>query len=263
MQTTMSSSLPPEILDLIVDHLHDEPTALKACCVVSKSWIQRTRTHLFASVEFCSPAPPIELWKKSFPDPSSSPAHYARHLSIHNIRDIAAADADWIHPFHNIVYLHLRSQGWVGHRIFRGPFCGLSPTLRSLHLSSTSPDVLDFICSFPLLEDLAWDFLGEGGEPWDTPSTSPKLTGSLDLSGVIGGTHPAVRRLLSLPNGLHFVKIMVTCLSEDVEATTDLVLSCSDNLESLEVSFYSLGTFPSVSVSGRRLTTGSRGSSHA
>jgi hypothetical protein len=56
---------------------------------------------------------------------------------------------------------------------------------------------------------------------------------------------------------------MVTCLSEDVEATTDLVLSCSDNLESLEVSFYSLGTFPSVSVSGRRLTTGSRGSSHA
>ena len=255
----MSSSLPLEILDHIVDHLHDEPTALKACCVVSKSWIQRTRTHLFASVEFCPPAPPIELWKKTFPDPSSSPAHYTRHLSIH--RDIAATDADWIRPFHNIVSLHLSSIGWVGHRIFRLLFCGLSPTLRSLHLACTSPDVLDFICSFPLLEDLAWVFLAED-EPWNTPSTSPKLTGSLDLRGALGGTRPAVRRLLNLPNGLHFVKIMVACLDEDVKATTDLVSSCSDNLESLEVSFYSLGAFPLVSVSGQRLTTGIRGCSH-
>jgi hypothetical protein len=67
---------------------------------------------------------------------------------------------------------------------------------------------------------------------------------------------------MSLPNGLHFVEIMVACLNEDVEATTDLVSSCSDNLESLEVSFYSLGTSPSVSVSGQRLTTGTRGCSH-
>jgi len=52
-ETTMSRSLPPEILDLIVDHLHDEPTALKACCLVSKSWVPRTWNHLFALVEFC------------------------------------------------------------------------------------------------------------------------------------------------------------------------------------------------------------------
>ncbi|KAF9645264.1 hypothetical protein BDM02DRAFT_3073690, partial [Thelephora ganbajun] len=55
-QTTMSSPhqshLPPEILDYIVDLLHDEPETLKQCCLVSKSWVSRTRKHLFANVEF-------------------------------------------------------------------------------------------------------------------------------------------------------------------------------------------------------------------
>ena len=31
------SNLPPEILDYILDLLHDEPEALKECCLVSKS----------------------------------------------------------------------------------------------------------------------------------------------------------------------------------------------------------------------------------
>ena len=257
----MSSSLPPEILDLIIDHLHDEPTALKACCLVSKSWIQRSRTHLFASVEFCPPAPPIELWKKTFPDPPSSPAHHARRLYIHDIKGVTAADADWIRPFHNIVHLHLKSRGWVGRRASHAPFRGFSPTLRSLRLTSTSPDVLDLICSFPLLEDLAWVFLSQGNDMWTTPSTSPKFTGSLDLRA-IGAIHPAVRRLLDLPNGLHFAKITVACRDEDVEPTTDLVSSCSDTLKSLEVSYYSLGASPSASMNGQRLTTSTRGCSH-
>jgi len=34
--------LPPEILDYIVDLLHNSPNALKECCLVSKSWIPRT-----------------------------------------------------------------------------------------------------------------------------------------------------------------------------------------------------------------------------
>ncbi|KAF9789198.1 hypothetical protein BJ322DRAFT_1000595, partial [Thelephora terrestris] len=44
--------LPPEILDLVTDNLSDEPSTLKACCLVSKSWVPRTRKHLFASVKF-------------------------------------------------------------------------------------------------------------------------------------------------------------------------------------------------------------------
>ena len=43
---------PPEIVDLIIDHLHDQPATFKTCCVVSKSWVPRTRKQLFSHVEF-------------------------------------------------------------------------------------------------------------------------------------------------------------------------------------------------------------------
>jgi hypothetical protein len=254
----MSSSLPPEILDLIVDHLHDEPTALKACCVVSKSWIQRSRIHLFASVEFCPPAPPIELWKKAFLDLPNSPAHHARSLSIPDLSLVTASGVGaggWIRTFHNVVHLHLEGL-WTDRRVSFVPFHGFSPTLRSLSLRGISSEVSDLICSFPLLEDLALVSFSLS-DTWNTPSTSPKLTGSLSLRS-IRGIHSAARRLLDLPNGLHFVKLTVMCHAGDVKPTTDLVSRCSDTLESLEVSYYAPGAFSSGSTSGQHLTTSRR-----
>jgi len=53
--------LPPEILDYIVDFLHDNQNALKRCCLVSKSWIPRTRKHLFADIRF-EDGTSLELW---------------------------------------------------------------------------------------------------------------------------------------------------------------------------------------------------------
>ena len=51
---------PPEIFDLIIDHLQDEPITLKACCLVSKSWVPRSRMHIFAHVEFDPVGTPVE-----------------------------------------------------------------------------------------------------------------------------------------------------------------------------------------------------------
>jgi hypothetical protein len=254
-QTTMSPSFPPEILDIIVNQLRDEPTALKSCCVASKSWIHRTRIHLFASVEFRAPNSHIKLWKKTFPDPSNSPAHHTRSLSICGLSAITAEDADasdWIRTFHNLVHLHLECL--AGDRISLAPFCGLSPTLRSLSLRATPLEVLDFICSFPLLEDLVLVLPGYGSEGWNAPSTSPKLTGSLELRA-IGEIRPTVRRLLGLPDGLHFTKVTIVCLDEDVRSIMDLVSRCSDTLESLSVCYYHSGVFTSASMSGQHLTT--------
>lgn len=64
--------LPPEILDLIVGHLHDETATLRKCCLVSRSWIPQTQIHLFDRVEFRSSGPTLESWMKTFPDPSNS-----------------------------------------------------------------------------------------------------------------------------------------------------------------------------------------------
>jgi hypothetical protein len=271
-QTTMPSSIPPEIADLILDQLRDEPATLKACCVVSKSWVPRARIHLFASVEFHAQKSHIELWKKTFPDPSNSPAHHTRSLAIRGIPVVTAADTDsggWIRTFHNLVHLRLEALGRGDRGTSLAPFHGLSPTLRSLRLKSASTDVLDLVCSFPLLEDLAFLPFGYGGDTWSIPATSPKFTGSLNLDTDIE-TYPAlrrrvenrhaIRRLLDLPDGLHFVKIRVGSLDVDVKSTTDLVSRCSDTLESLSIYDYSPRAFLSIPTNGKCLTA-ARGSS--
>ena len=242
------SSLPPEILDLIIDYLHDEPTALKTCCVVSKSWVSRTRKYLFARVTFNAPKSRIARWKKTFPDSSNSPAHHTRTLSIRDLPAPTAADADvggWIGTFCNVVHLEF---AFVG-RTTLVPFCGLSPTIRSLRLAHCTTEVFDLVCSFPLLEDLALISLSSEShvDAWNPPPTSPKLTGSLDLK-TLGVAPPIARRLLDLPHGLRFSKISVAFLDREAESVNDLVLACSDTLESLTACCYSSCAFPSTSV---------------
>ena len=239
----MSSSLPPEILDLIVDHLHDEPTTLKTCCAVSKSWVPRTRRHLFAQVEFDNSKSQIELWKKGFPDPSNSPAQYTRSLSARGVLLITAGDVDvgsWISAFHNVVHLLLAYMD----RTSLLPFYGLSSTVRSLSLINVPLDAFDLICPFPLLEDLALValFTLKHEDRWNAPLTSPKLTGTLDLK-MFRRASSVIRRLLVLPGGLHFSKITMTFPKKDAKSVTDLVSRCSDTLEFLTLSFHPKSAF--------------------
>jgi len=251
VRITMSCTLPPEILDLIVDHLHDQPTALKACCVVSKSWVPRTRKHLFARIEFCALKSSVEQWKNVFPDPSNSPAHYARTLFFHGLAATTTADPDvgsWIRTFHRVVTLRMNSLGCDDSRISLVQLHGLSPNLKSFHLIHSSlplSEIFSFICSFPLLEDLGFYTTSRndtGG--WDIPSTSPKLTGSLRIMGII---QSAARRLCDLPGGLRFSKITVSCSKRDVQSLMDLVSRCSGTLESFSVSYYPSSASTSVS----------------
>ena len=248
----MLLSLPSEILDIIVDHLHDEPTALKACCLVSKSWVPRTQRHLFDSVEFLSKSgPTIESWMETFLDPSNSPAHYTRSLRISDIQVTAVAIPDvlaQIHSFNRIVALA------VG--IENGPISftqlrGLSPNLKHLHLFYTfAPplEVLDFVCSFPLLEDLllqsVWFRAIENADKRNDPLTTPRFTGSLFLSR---SSRVITRKLLDLPGGLRFSKIRVRCPIGECNLTQELVSVCSDTLESLCVEVYR-GASPTSSV---------------
>ena len=261
MQTAMSRSLPLELLDCIVDDLRDDPTALKACCVVAKSWVPRTQSHLFARVRFDTRKHSVEEWMKIFPDPSNSPARHTRSLSIRGLPVVTSPDVDiggWIRSFRNLVRLHLRNFTWEDHEAPLVPFHGLSPTVRSLRLTSTSFEVFDLICSFPLLEDLTLtSILPESGDAERTGRlvSSPKLTGSLGLNVRGGiGIPFIVRRLLDLPNGLHFVKISVSCRDEeDTRLATELVSRCSGTLESLTIRH--LRAFPSPSMIGLDLTT--------
>jgi len=225
------------MLDLIVDHLYDDPTALGACCVVSKSWIPRTRKHLFARVKFNTTEFRIELWKKAFPDPSNSPAHHTRTLSIHDAPVIATAD---IHAFCNVVHLQLSNMDRTSLFLLRG----FSPAIRSLSLIHASLGDFNLICSFPLLEDLELVtlFPMKDEDGWNTPLKSPKLTGTLDFK-MFWRASSVTRQLLDLPGGLHFSKITLLFSNEAAKSVTDLVSGCSGTLELLTLNFYPRGAF--------------------
>lgn len=42
--------LPPELCDIVIDHLHDDKLSLAACCLVCHSWLRAARYHLFDSI---------------------------------------------------------------------------------------------------------------------------------------------------------------------------------------------------------------------
>ena len=247
----MLSPFPPEILNLIVDQLHGEPTALKACCTVSKSWVSRARAHLFADVEF-STTSPIELWMRAFPDPSNSPAHYARNLSVDVCSLLPTTSTDArirFRSFRQVTKLKVYVTWYQDDEFVSfAQLHSFSPVLKSLDLNySSSPpsEVINLICSFPSLEDLSlssWMVEKPKGG-WTIPSTSPRLTGELLLT-MHGQARPDVRQLLDLPGGLHFSRISMSCPDKDAESTAVLVSMCSDTLESLRIHHYCPGVFP-------------------
>ena len=96
---------PAELLDHIIDDLHDARDVLKSCCLVSTSWVPRTRRYLFADVTFHD-AKDLRSWKNTFPDPSASPACYTDHLAIFCPEEVTPADAEergWITAFSRVV----------------------------------------------------------------------------------------------------------------------------------------------------------------
>ena len=160
--TTMSNPrLPPELLDHIFDLLHDTRSALKNCCLVSRSWIPRTRRYLFANIAFGT-TKNLRSWKTAFPDPSTSPARYTRCLLVKFPQVIRAADAErgWITTFSQVVHFEVMISGsGVSRPDFSlVPLHGFSPALKSLRGTFANfppPSISELIRSFPHLQDLA------------------------------------------------------------------------------------------------------------
>ena len=242
--------LPPEILDSIVEFLYGETKALRQCCLVSKSWIPRTRKHLFAVVDFSS-LDDIEAWKKTFPDPSNSPAHYTRDLEVYCSEVIS------IPTFPCLVRLRVHDTtippSGLRSQMNLAPFYEVSPALKSLFLATPFvlplSKVFNLIRSLPSLEDLT--FIGEADEiNYNDPYTvvpsppSPQFTGTLNLC-LFGGIAGTARRLLGLPSGLRFrVFHLRWHKREDLGHIVDLVTACSRTLEFLELTYTQEGTVP-------------------
>ena len=134
------------------------------------------------------------------------------------------------------------------------PFYGFSPVLKSLHILVNmlqNSQIFDLISSLPILEDMT--LAANGTDPDDVlspdvpqpavqPSTSPPFTGTLDLALLLG-MGPVMRRLLGLPSGAHFRKLVLLWLhNADFRWLNALVVGCSGTLECLTITSYVLGT---------------------
>ena len=243
------------MLDSIVEFLYGETETLRQCCLVSKSWVPRTRKHLFALIMFPRPDA-IEKWKRAFPDQSNSPAHYTHTLVVSCPRAITpeyAAEGGLISTFSRLVRLEVNKSTDPGPgpdlEMNLTPFYKIPATLKSLSVATPFAlplsQVFNLIRFLPSLEDLS--LIGEEVETNDNdpddlcgivPSpTSPAFTGVLYLYMFrgIGGT---ARRLVNLPNGLHFWRLQLKWYGrEDIRYVVDLVTACSGTLELLELTY--------------------------
>jgi len=249
-----SPRLPAETLDHIIDFLHDATPTLRNCCLVSKSWIPRTRKYIFADITFHTEKD-LESWKETFPDPSTSPANYTQTLFVNCAYSVTLMDAEaggWIRGFTRVVHLELGGLGRPprGLGVSLAPFHGLSPAIKSLRVVFAfviSPRILNLIFSLPLLEDLALITYGAqtgggGGFPIPVtkPSNPPAFTGSLELSRA--GITAVARGLLSLPSGIHSRNLALTwSREEELSLVMELLEGCSHTLESLDITCNSSG----------------------
>lgn len=67
METALS--IPPELHDQTIDHLCDDKSALRSCALVCRSWLPRSRLHLFQSVRLTG------VWKEA--------EEFSAHLTTH------------------------------------------------------------------------------------------------------------------------------------------------------------------------------------
>ena len=229
-----------------------------------------SRKRLFSRVMFLTPEY-LQAWKDTFPNPSTSPAHYVKYLSIICPEAIKALDVEeggWITTFSCILHLRVVSHQTCASELANCLvlLSGLSQTVTSLTLDLfifPSQRVLNFIDKFPLLENLfvtTWygslanskdssdkllttiNSVKSEGNSHELPTSSnpPAFTGFLNLS-LGDGMEPFVPRLLSLPTGLHFRGMRLTWSNEgDASWTMALLKRCSSTLETLSIDFRSI-----------------------
>ncbi|KAI0784845.1 hypothetical protein C8Q75DRAFT_777824 [Abortiporus biennis] len=184
--------VPQEILDAIIDHLKDDKRTLRACCLVSRSWVSRSQGHIHYETGVS--------WLWSY-DPSrySSPniASLVRKLNLTlpayqprpGKSDVVQSkrSISWIivRRFTCLEQLRLHSYQWQGLEEEKETFGILFKNVTCLQLrkvsAETSSDFLEFFSLFPPFRILELqDINCHSPLSKSTPQSPPKIdVGSL------------------------------------------------------------------------------------
>lgn len=224
-------SIPPEIVDHIIDFI-DNTRTLRACSLVARSWVSRSRVHLFRDVVLFS----HRHWQKDMPVGDTSPAVYTRILTM---AQGTTSKGRWIKTDNLYPFLsHLRDfrnvenlilDGWLPSEFTPGGlkkyFGHFGERVRSLELGgeTISPDsFLILLELLPNLEDLSVKQRLEGKEKSWVPTVSPKLSGRLTIRVHTSSLFPT---LCKFP-----LRFRVICLQEHTHDYQELINACAKTL---------------------------------
>lgn len=199
MHNPASPHVPPEIVDMIIDHLHAERKSLMACSLVDSLWLHAARFHLLSGVAIVIDAQQLnrESGRSKEPlyhlidAPYSTIAPYIRHLRLEGTCDrligqrCSAFDQaiSRLHAFKGIKTLELEDIAWdLISPASRASILNSFPQLSTLAISRmyfhSIDDLLSIIGSFPNLQSFT---LGKGIRIVDR-SISPSNTALSNLS---------------------------------------------------------------------------------
>ena len=143
-----STCLPQELVDNIIDELKDDVASLRACSLVSKPWVYRSRKYLFETVRL--PRCLLLKWLARIPAspvPPLGPHHHVRSLTLQPIKVpavfcIQETLVDHLSSFTQLSNLDITGSHWAGwvdafsdSVLVAKCFGGFGQTLRKLELT--------------------------------------------------------------------------------------------------------------------------------
>ena len=229
--------IPQDIIEEILDHLaaDSDSGSLRACALVSKSWVQSSRRHLFRTIPFSHRD--MDKWLKAFPVPEESPAHYVRALRIWTGGERCLPDKVFGRTslFTNAEKVSLFAYGPV-QRYETAPLCWwFPPTFNGGGVNLVQ--VRDLMAQLPNLNDLSLSGTLVAVDSRELPGIGTVLRGKFGGKlKLITDFADVMNMLLEIPSGLRFIEARIHCKNECLLSTIRLIEACSETLVKLSYS---------------------------
>jgi hypothetical protein len=248
-------------VEIIIDELCDiSKRALKSCCLVHRSWIPRSRLHLFQTVTLIGDRD-LRAWSRCFVSDVTfgrmSVAGYVKKLEIHVPPDSSPLTyepeylqnyMDHFSRFNNVEFLVINGINLLHFEAhdLQACFAHFAPSLRCLHLdwAETASSLIPYfqlLAIFPNLESLSIDGFSRWGdeEQVATSDIVCPFRGYLKLLNSKDPNNTFVNHLNKVTNGPHFHTVVLD-LGNSVPKWLPmygLFSACGSALQDVDLSF--------------------------
>ncbi|KAF7358872.1 hypothetical protein MSAN_01227400 [Mycena sanguinolenta] len=149
--------LPPEVIDLIIDYLHDHPPTLRICSLISRDWLGGSRYHLFNGLYL--PARSFSSFRNLLKSPYNTMGFHLRHLHATGLTHELTLLLSLLPSFSRLHSLNIYGNPLrYDDRVMT---TGIFPFIHSLALSRATlasyPTLSAFLSLFPALKTLTLD----------------------------------------------------------------------------------------------------------